>query len=79
MSWNPKYALLIITYTFIAYMAFFYQALSQFKTNLFVTISFVSNPMIIIYFKFDRFLLDDFTEFSGDFRMMLMDRTVPEY
>lgn len=64
MSWNPKYALLILTSTIITYLSGIYIEKANKKGNnnrkLFVALSFTSNLMILIGFKYLNFLDENF-------------------
>ena len=64
MSWNPKYAILILTSTVITYLSGIYieKANKQGSGNkkLFVALSFISNLAILIGFKYFNFLNENF-------------------
>ncbi len=65
MSWNPKYAILILTSTIITYLSGIYieKANSESTGNkkMYVAISFISNLAILIGFKYFNFLNENFT------------------
>lgn len=60
MSWNPKYALLILTSTVITYLSGIYIEKAQKSEGgnkkLYVAISFISNLFILIGFKYFNFI-----------------------
>jgi D-alanyl-lipoteichoic acid acyltransferase DltB (MBOAT superfamily) len=61
MSWNPKYALLILTSTLITYLSGILIEKSKGVGNkkLYVAISFISNLTILIGFKYFNFINDN--------------------
>ncbi len=65
MSWNPKYALLMLTSTVITYLSGIYIEKANNSGNrnkkLFVSLSFISNLTILIGFKYLNFLSENFT------------------
>lgn len=64
MSWNPKYAFLILTSTVITYLSGIYieKAVKYGKGNkkVFVALSFISNLAILVGFKYFNFLNENF-------------------
>jgi len=64
MSWNPKYALLILTSTAITYLSGIYiekaNKQGSGKKKVFVALSFISNLAILIGFKYFNFLNENF-------------------
>ncbi len=64
MSWNPKYALLILTSTIITYLSGIYieKANKRGSGNkkIFVALSFISNLAILIGFKYFNFINENF-------------------
>ncbi|WMN08053.1 MBOAT family O-acyltransferase [Marivirga arenosa] len=69
MSWNATYALLILTSTVITYLSgiFINKSDKVNKKKVWVAISFVSNLLILIYFKYFNFLansINDLMEIS---------------
>jgi len=66
MSWNPKYALLILTSTIITFATSLLIAKAETvsKKKLWVFISFSSNLAILFFFKYANFTLELFNKLS---------------
>ena len=71
MSWNPKYALLILTSTIITFgtSLLIAKVNTVGKKKMWVFISFSSNLAILFFFKYANFTLELFNKLSTNFGM----------
>lgn len=76
MGWNPKYALLIATSTFITYFSgiLIEKATSDRRKKIVVALSFVSNLGILILFKYANFALDTLATIMGRMGLETIDK-----
>ncbi len=78
MSWNPKYALLMLFSTFITYLSgiLISKTKSKKTKKLWVGLSLVINLLILVIFKYYTFLIDNINNILSRFNLFTLPNTL---
>lgn len=74
MCWNPKYALLILASTIITFLAGLFIEKSNYK-KLSMVLSIVINLMILVFFKYFDFLINNINSILAHTNISLIENT----